>query len=317
MSVAMKFSKVSAAAALVASILVPGAARADAVAQSILEITGFTATLTNQGALGQVLVIQNGDIKSDFGGLSSSATQPNTNADFVNSVSVGPDAPGFYSPGSPILAGTVDGNYAGAAMSIAGSILVGGAAAKLDSTVSISPGGDGSATSNLNLNSGFTFNLDSSSAITFNFDAFAFLRAYLSPDAVLGVNSSANASYEWGMNIRNAAGEEVFFWDPNGVVGTGIGGVVGGFSEIADGFNLTNGVQAVFSATDSVVGPNTGDFTARTGVLGAGNYTLGITHKAVADASVEVSAIPEPGALALVSIALLGAGVASRRRATK
>lgn len=316
MSIAMKFSKVAAAAALVATALAPTVVRADAVAQSILDITAFTASLSNPNALSGVVVIQNGDIKADFGALSSSFSQPNTDADFANSVSVGPNAPGNYSPGSPLPVGTVDGNYAGSAMSIAGSVLGAGATAKLDSTVSISPGGNGSATSNLNLNSGFTFSLNSSSTVTFDFDAAAFLRSYLSADAVLGVSSSANASYEWGIKVTAQNGAVVFFWNPDGAAG-GIGGSVAGFVETTDSFDLTNGVSAVFPGTDTAIGPSAGAFTATTGLLGAGDYTLGITHKAVSDASVVIRSVPEPEMLALFGIALLGAGVASRRRVTK
>jgi len=317
----MKLSNIASAAALVAAALAPGLAQADAVAQSILNINGFVATLSNPAALlPGVTVLQNANTSADFNGVGGSNNVGATAVDIPRTTSVyGPNSanylPGGAFPGTTIGVGAVNGNFAGSSASITGSVLAGGAAATLDSTVSITPSGDGSADSNLNLTSGFTFDLASSSTVNFAFNAEAFLRAYLSAaPGTLGPLSTSNASYNWDLKItKSGVGGNQVLWSPNGDTTTGLSGTVGGVENL-DPFTLNDATGAIFEE-DNFVGPQTGAFSMTTGLLTSGRYTLTITHKSVADATVQV--IPEPEMLSLIGIALFGAAFASRRRLMK
>jgi len=305
MKISSQFKKGGLALAAALSMLAPGLAHADAVAQSILNISGFTVTPSNGAALdlSSIQVGNNGDVSASFGGAAAVTQVANPGSGGFNlSVSAGPNA-ASYSPGTALI-GAATLNYAGSTSSLSGNSLeAGGATAKVDNTVSLVPGGTGSTQSNVNLLSEFSITTDQASTFKFDFSATAFLRAYLSLAA--GQKGTVNASYGWTLTIEDSDGNTVFAWTPDGTVDAITGG-----TETADAFDLTAG-RATLTSNDRVTNNLvSGSFSAITNILEAGTYTFQIAQTSSADATV----IPEPGSLALLGVALCGAAFAGRRR---
>lgn len=313
-------SGLTAALSLAVLSALPLVARADALAQGILEITGFK--LTASGGIASGTATGSGVVT----GLFNNVALPGVNVSTVNfteqsSLGVGYTANTEYT-------GAVPGNFAGGSTSINGVAITNapfsglGATAISDAVVSLQPQGSGNVTSNTGTTFAYQFDLASASTVSIEFDADQFLRALLVGNPIL--SGTASASTGWSMTIAktcigftpppgevcNGAGSSVFNWAPNGQAG----GISGG-TETLDPFSLNRGVTASANfINEDLISPVTGSFAARTNELGAGRYTMTILQTARANATIEV---PEPGSLALVGVSLLGLAAVGRRRAMR
>jgi hypothetical protein len=307
MSIKNVSSRLRAAAApiavAVAAIVATGAAHADAVGQAYLSLTNITfgssvGTVTVTGGA------DNGDTLATLAGSGSysDSANPALFTGFNLQGAVGPNA-GSYVPLSAIT-GSPTGTFSGSSAFInSGDPFTGSAAAYTDDTVSLKPGGNGSAQSNAGLGATFNITVTGGTVLSIGFDATAFLRAFLDPGGIAG--SNADASNSWVITLFQGT-TKVFQWAPDGLIGTILGG-----TETADAFAMNDSVQALPFAPEQTSGLESGSFAAHTNTLAAGTYTVNISHKTIADATINV---PEPSALSLVGLALVGAGVASRRR---
>ncbi len=304
LSAALRAAAAPVAVAVVA-VFGPGVAHADAVAQAYLYLSNIT--IAPAGGISNVTGTDSGDVSASInGGAPATATaNPALFQGFNLQQAVGPNA-GSYAPGVAIL-GAPTGTYVGSSAVINdGNPFFGTAAASTDDTVSLKPSGIGTSFSNTGLLASYDFGVASGTKLTFSFNAAAFLRAFLDPAGVLG--SSARASNSWSLTLALLGGTgNVFSWTPDG----GSGGITGG-TENFDPFSINTNVAATANFFSDTTGVQNGFFSATSNDLAAGTYRVSIAHISTADAT--ILAVPEPTALSLVGLALLGAGVASRRR---
>ena len=307
MNAISKLSKVGAAVALVMAIAAPGVAKADAVAQAILDISSFKFRVGN-GMAGEGTAIGAGitisasvvttDVLAVLVGVGADTGSP-----IVDGRQACVGACGSYAPFVNLLGAPV-ASFAGSTATFTGNaLLAGGATARTDNTVSLKPSGDGTTTGNINLGVDFTVTVGGiadGSKLEVSFDADSFLRGFLDTP---GIN--ATGATNWQISISKG-GSPVFVWNPNGVVD---GGALGG-TEYADAFNMNDTVSQL-SVGNTTRTNALGHFEAETAGL-SGTYTISIRQTTSADA--ETRRIPEPGSIALISLALLGAGAAIRRR---
>jgi PEP-CTERM motif len=290
-------------AVAVATIVSPGIARADAIAQSYLYLKNIT--IAPAGGISNVSGTDSGDVSASLNGAAPTTDNANpalfTGFNLNVSQGAGPYAPGVALTGSPTT--TVVGS---SAIINNGSPFLGNAEASTDDTVSLLPGGVGTSFSNTGLQATYNFAVSAGTKLTFSFDADAFLRAFLDPAGVIG--SSAQASYSWSITVDGPNGY-LFSWSPDGIVNTITGG-----TENLDAFDMTDTKSALPAFPETTTGLKSGSFSATTNDLAAGNYQVNIRHASFADAQLLV---PEPSALALAGVALLGAGIAGRRGRSK
>jgi hypothetical protein len=306
MKLSKNISAVAAGAALIAA-LAPGLAQADAVAQSILKISGLTFKIGDGAAgagspitLGTDLSITQNSLSFDTLAVLNAGADIGVAVAGGKTAKIGPAA-GSYAPGT-VIAGAPTGTFVGSHSSQTGDALAAGATALTDNTVSLKPTGVGTAQGNVNLNVKYDLHVAAAgSKLEIRFDAEKWLRAYLDIPGV------ANASMGWTISLKDSTNITIFEWTPNGQAG----GIAGGI-EYADPFSLTQTISQL-GVGNTTVGPSIGSFEAETFALAAGTYTLAINHTGNTNAS----ALPEPGSIALLSVALFGAGFAARRRAKK
>ena len=302
MSPSFKIRSLLAPAAFVAvAALAPTTASADAVAQAYLDLTNFGLTTTGVYTVGAYT--DSGDVSASINGGVAATAAFNATGAFTLNQSVGPNA-GSYAP-LTALVGAPTQNYVGSYSFLnGGNPATSGVQAAVDDTVSLHPGGVGTAQSNTNLTATFLIDVLSPGAVfTVAFDANAFWRTMLSP---FGASGTSNAAYSWDILVRDASGAQVFYWAPDGAVNTSI---FGG-TENADGFDLSQGAGINFGGFD-FSHADSGRFSATTNPFVAGIYSLTIQHNANADATMRV---PEPDALSLLALGLLGLGFIARRR---
>ena len=296
----------------------PAVARADAIAQAILDVSNFTLR-TGNGVAGTTSLPNSllsvltptstptvtSDANAKLNGVTASTTTFGIQGNYA---CVG--ACGFYTPNTMVV-GSPLATFAGASADQSGNAISDstGANAQTDSIVSLKPNGDGSTSSNTNLNASFIINLAVASTIEIAFDANSYMRGMLTK------NAFGTAATSWTFTIiDNLSGDEVFGWNPNGSVGGagGVSGTVGGV-EYADAFKMTDTRSAVLAGDNIIKTNNLGHFEAETGKIAVGSYRVSLRQTTAADAKL----IPEPGSLALFGVAMFGAAAAARRRAKK
>jgi len=316
-------TQLAVAAVSLAAIALPGVAYADAVAQSILDVNAFTVTSTGASAATFVSASSNTTLTTNLIGFGSQLISNDPTPQFNNRLCNGPDCAATYltpggrfiknlSPFAPI------GNLAGAGVQITGAPnALGGSTARAESNVQLKPRGDGASTGNTNLSSDFRVELAGPGRLQFNFSADLFLRSYLDGSPILGF-ANATATAGWSMTIASLTGD-VFQWNPVAALGGGTTCTITGASTCvgaagSGAFSLTNrqtSVNQTSSPLDRQVNSIGGLFSANTGDLASGVYTITIQHNTGANARIDV---PEPNSLALIGIALLGAAAAASRR---
>lgn len=297
------------AAIAVAAALSPTTASADAVAQSILSISDFR--ITADGGYQVITFSDSGDVSASINGgaaATDSANLVNNSSGFTLNQAVGPNA-GSYSPLTPLTVSPTT-NYVGSYSTLgAGDPLVAPVSlVAVDNTVSLTPGGSGTAQSNVNLTATYTIDVEAGTIFTVSFDADGYLRTMLDPFLAIG---SSNASYTWEIIVTDLfTNLEVFSWSPDGSAAAG--GIVGG-TEAADAFDL-NDASALNVGGFNLHRTGTGYFEASSNPFADGIYTLTINHLSNADATLRV---PEPNALSLAALGLFGLGFIARRRRQK
>ena len=312
MKFTQKMSVLAAGVALAAGML-PHAVHADAIAQSIVQVSNFTFSVGN-GALGVgaslAPFLTNPTTTLASGSNASLTGVGSVNNPGVNSATSCVGACGFYTPFSQVT-GAPSGTFAASTGNQSGNSLApAGASGNTDAIISLKPTGMGSSGSNTSLNGSFDLTLLNATKIGIAFDAKSFLRAMLTQ------NGSATSQTSFSFRITNILSPNVslFSWSPDGVLGgaAGVSGTVGGF-EFADAFNLTDNIGASLAGDNFSQNNALGRFEAETNTLGAGSYRFSLSQTS----NVNAQLIPEPGSLALLGIALFGAAAVARRRSAK
>jgi len=311
-------------AALCAGVGVAQNASAAALAQSVLDITGFSilrgdGTAFNPAADFDRLIASNSGIASanltGFPSISSGplvspgaidvpaqclGACPFANNDFSHHIA--PPVLSQYSRGDALLSGN--------------ALQPGGANASTLGEVSLTNAAVGSSSATLGVSAEFSFSLTNSQSVRFGFNALPYLFTFL--DSNTADPRSAQASLSWNIEIDqiNADGSrtQVFNWSPDGTAG----GIFGG-TEMSDPCSL-NTTRAVLSPGTSQYNPGLcSGYLAETGVLLAANtYSVTLTHSSFANAHFAApTQVPEPGTMLIMGAGLLGLGLVQRRRSSK
>lgn len=319
----MKLTKLN--AATTAALFVIGAgfqglAHADAVAQSRMLISGFTitdgagvalnASAFVPGSLGFTDKLNN---SANLNGVNDSGGA--VGVGFAASVNATQACVGAC-PGENLF-GVLSAVAPPASLSRADSFLqnvpiagVGftvGANASTLSETAITGTGVGGSSSDILLTSTFQFQLlKPVGSVGLEFDVDTLLRTWTSPSSV--APTLAGASFGWKLSLEDAAGNVLIDWRPNGNVGTG---TQIGLNVIQEDCDLNRaGSAGPNSPQAASVCSGSFEATSNFALLANTTYSFSISQ----ETSSLATAVPEPGSIALLGIALAGLSAAGRKR---
>jgi hypothetical protein len=321
----MKLQKLALGTAVAAAcgVGMAGNANADALAQSLLTINNFVITngsgtplaLSDFSQLSFIDTLTNDAIlngATDHHQVQSTGFAPVTDA---AQACVGTGCPGenvFTSVGTPPTDTYARSDSLLTGQPISGTGQPVGANASAIAVTSLSTDATGGSSSDILLTSGFTFVATHDIAQAgFSFDATTFLQAWTAAGTT--DPTGAGAGFKWELTLVDAVtGDTLIDWIPNGNTGSG---TQEGLTVSAEGCNLARNASATFDQPSPPTQDCSGHFAATSNVvlLGGHRYTFTIDHHVTTQAT-EVTAVPEPGTLALLSVGLTGFGWASRKR---